>query len=49
MKKVDITFLPSTKGNYFDDPLIIDWCNKLKDTLDGAIGRHEEELSLIHI
>ena len=34
MKKVDITFLPSTKGNYFDDPLIIDWCCKLKDTLD---------------
>ena len=34
MKKLDITFLPSTKDNYFDDDLIIDWCKKLDDSFD---------------
>ena len=34
MKKIDITFLPSIKGNYFDDDLIIDWCKKLNDSFD---------------
>ena len=35
MKKIDITFLPSIKGNYFDDDLIIDWCKKLNDSFDN--------------
>tara|TARA_A100001011_G_scaffold348697_1_gene386708 strand:+ start:600 stop:1595 length:996 start_codon:yes stop_codon:yes gene_type:complete len=34
MKKVDITFLPSVKDNYFDDKLIIDWSRKLNDSFD---------------
>ena len=34
MKKINITFLPSTKDNYFDDELIIDWCKKLDDSFD---------------
>ena len=34
MKKLDITFLPSTKDNYFDDDLIIDLCKKLDDSFD---------------
>ena len=34
MKKIDITFLPSIKGNYYDDDLIIDWCKKLNDSFD---------------
>ena len=34
MKKVDITFLPSVKDNYFDDKLLIDWSRKLNDSFD---------------
>lgn len=34
MNKVNMTFLPSVKDDFSKDQLIIDWCERLKDTFD---------------
>ena len=49
MKKVEITFLPSTKNKYFEDQLIINWVEKLNGALDFInifIPKNKEEAKI---